>query len=105
MYLIRRIFKMKPGMARKGAEIIYKMGKQYEDAGQRTPCRTYITGNTVPGPLHTVYMDWTEEALRNPYRKDNPRLPTKEGEVSLWGQLSPMLQETWIEFYEMYVPD
>ena len=42
---------------------------------------------------------------KNPYRKDNPRLPTKEGEVSLWGQLSPMLEETWIEFYEMYVPD
>ena len=98
MYLIRRVFKVKPRTARRAAEIIAQMGKLYEDAGQRSPSRVYISGGTVPGPADTVYMDWTEEALRSPYRDDN-KLP--EGLSELGAQLREVQEESRIEFYEM----
>ena len=57
MYLIRRVFRCKPGTARRAAEQITKIGKAYENAGQRSPIRVYTSGGTVPGPANTVYMD------------------------------------------------
>ena len=98
MYLVRRVFKVKPRTARRAAEIIAQMGKLYEDAGQRSPCRVYVSGGTVPGPADTVYMDWTEEALMSPYREDN-ELP--EGLSDLGTQLREVQEESRIEFYEM----
>ena len=49
MYLIRRVFRCKPGTARRAAEQIMKIGKAYENAGQRSPIRVYTSGGTVPG--------------------------------------------------------
>ena len=72
MYLIRRVFRCKPGTARRAAEQITKIGKAYENAGQRSPIRVYTSGGTVPGPANTVYMDWTAPVLESPYREGNP---------------------------------
>jgi len=101
MYLVRRVFKVKHRTARRAAEIIAQMGKLYEDAGQRSTCRVYISGSTVPGPADTVYMDWTEENLRSPYREDN-KLP--DGLTELGSQLREIQEESSIEFYEMVSP-
>ena len=100
MFLVRRIFKVKKGTARKAADIITQIGKMYEEAGLRTTSRVYISGSTVPGPSDTVYMDWLEESLKSAYRKDNPT-PAKEDE--LFEILESQYQEeTSVEFYEIY---
>ena len=99
MFLVRRTFKVKKGTARKAAEVITQIGKMYEEAGQRTHSRVYISGGTVPGPADTVYMDWVEETLRSAYRADNPK-PPQENE--LFAKLREYQEETSIEFYEMY---
>ena len=101
MYLVKRVFKVKPGTARQAANIIAQMGKLYEEAGQRSPTRVYTSGGTVPGPADTVYMDWTEEALRSPYREDN-EIPEKVR--ALGAQLREVQEHSHIEFYEMFSP-
>ena len=101
MYVIRRVFKVRPGTTREAAEVIWKMGKQYEDAGQRSPSRVYTSGGSVPGPANTVYMEWTEETIQSPYREG---LPYPEGVTELYHQLREVQEESYIEFYEMYLP-
>jgi len=99
VFVIRRMFKVKKGTARKAAEVITQIGKGYESLGQRKPTRVYISGSTVPGPADTVYMEWLEEALMSAYREDNP---TPAGLNKLFDQLREYQEETWIEFYELY---
>ena len=101
MYLIRRVFKCKPGSARSAAALITKIGKVYEDAGQRSPVRVYLSGATVPGPANTVYMDWTAETLESPYREDNV-LPEAMRPFSQ--ELREHVEENYVEFYEMFSP-
>ena len=99
MFLVRRIFKVKKGTARKAAKLITQIGEMYEKEGQRTPSRVYISGGGVPGPADTVYMEWTEEALRSAYRENNPVPP---GMDPVYDQLRELQEETSIEFYELY---
>ncbi|MCH8205768.1 MAG: hypothetical protein IH956_02055 [Chloroflexi bacterium] len=101
MYLVRRVWKVKPGTSRRAAQLIAQIGKVYEDAGQRSPTRVYVSGGTVPGPANTVYMDWTEEVLQSPYREDNP---TPEELRKIGPELRELQEESYIEFYEMYSP-
>ena len=99
MFLVRRIFKVKKGTARKAAELITQIGAGYQEAGQRTPSRVYLSGGSVPGPANTVYMEWVEEELRSVYRENNPVPP---GNSELYQQLRELQEETSIEFYELY---
>jgi len=101
MYLIRRVYKVKPGTYWKAAELILKFGKKYEEAGQRSPVRVYWSGGSVPGPANTVYMDWVEEKIESPYRQGNV-FPDMD---DLYGQLQEIQEESYIEFYEMYDPN
>ena len=100
MYLIRRVFKVKPGATRRAAELIHQIGKRYEEAGQRAPVRVYWSGSTMPGPANTVYMDWVQEQIDSPYRQDNDLPDVRD----LGQQLRELQEESHIEFYEMYVP-
>ena len=100
MYLIRRVFKVKYMNAMKAAELITQIGKRYEQAGQRSPIRVYISGGTVPGPADTVYMDWTTDTLESPFREGNVQPDTSD----LGGQLLEILEERHVEFYELYHP-
>jgi hypothetical protein len=100
VFLVRRGFKVKKGTSRKAAAVITKIGRMYEDAGLRTPSRVYTSGGSVPGTADTVYMDWVEEALRSPYRAD---LEVPKGEDELFAELHQYQEESWIEFYELYV--
>ena len=101
MYLIRRVFKVKPGTSRRAAEIITQIGKLYEEEGQRSPVRVYTSGGTVPGPANTVYMDWIDETLRTPYREGN-KIP--EGMAALGAQHNEFQEESYIEFYGIFSP-
>jgi len=101
MFLIRRVFKVKPGGTYKAAEAIWKMGKIYEDAGQRSPSRVYWSGGTMPGPANTVYMEWTDKTIQSQRREGNTY---PEGLAELYKQLGEVQEESYIEFYEMYVP-
>ena len=102
MYLVRRVWRVKPGTARKAAAIVAQIGKVYEEAGQRSPTRVYVSGGTVPGPANTVYMDWTEEELRSPYRPGNQ---SPDETSALAAQLREFQEESYIEFYEMFIPE
>ena len=97
MYLVRRVFKVKPGATFEAAQIIAQIGKAYEKAG-RSPTRVYWSGYTVPGADNTVYMDWTEETLRSPYHPE-AKEPDEIGTV--YSQLTELQEESYIEFYEM----
>ena len=99
MFLVRRVFKVKPGTTRKAAEVIAEIGKMYEEAGLRAPSRVFISGTSTPGPLNTVYMEWLEETLGSPHREGNP---TPDGEDELFARLNEYQEETTIEFYELY---
>ncbi len=101
MYLIRRVFKVKPGTTRSAAAIITQIGKLYEEEGQRSSVRVYMSGGTVPGPANTIYMDWIDETLRSPYRDGN-KIP--DGIAALGAQLNELQEESYIEFYEMFEP-
>ena len=100
MYLIRRVYKLKPGETRRAAELIHKIGKRYEEAGQRSPVRVYWSGSTMPGPANTVYMDWVQEKIESPYRADQ-ELPDMR---DLGQQLRELQEESHLEFYELYTP-
>ena len=99
MYLIRRVYKVKPGATRKAAQLIAQIGKGYEEAG-RSPARVYWSGYTVPGSENTVYMDWTQDSLRSPYDPD-AKEPEDAELVPLYNQLDKLQEDSSIEFYEM----
>ena len=97
MYLIRRVYKVKPGTTKQAAEILQKIGIAYQKAGQRSETRVYWSGYTVPGPANTVYMDWIQEIIDSPYREQNVIPDMSE----LGSQLREVTEESSIEFYEM----
>ena len=58
MYLIRRIYKTKPGEARKAAELIKKQGERYRDAGQRRQGSVSYKRATRPGEQDAAAACW-----------------------------------------------
>ena len=101
MYVIRRVYKVKPGQTKKAAELIYKIGSRFTEAGQRDQVRVYWSGYTMPGPPNTVYMEWTQEKIESPYRAGND-MPSMG---DLGTQLRDIVEEQFIEFYEMFTPE
>jgi hypothetical protein len=98
MYLVRRIYSVKPGEARKAATLIDQIGKAYEKAGTRSESRVYFNSGTTPGERNLVVMEWTDESLRTPYRDD--RTPV-DGIQDLASQLREIAIESEIEFWEL----
>jgi hypothetical protein len=98
MYLIRRIYNVKPGEARKAASLIDQIGEAYEKADNRSESRVYFNSGTTPGERNTVVMEWTDESLRTPYRDD--RTPV-EGVQDLASQLREIAVDSEIEFWEL----
>lgn len=98
-YVIRRVFKVKPGTHRQAQEFVFNIGEAYHRAGQRGAIRVYASGNTVPGPANMIYMDWVDESIQSPYREGN--VMPEEMNVDL-SQYREFIEESWIEFYELY---
>ncbi len=101
MYLVRRTYKVKPGKHREAAELMVKICKIYEKAGQRGPARVYWSGGTVPGAANQVYMDWVSEKLESPYREGNAA-PAEA--ITFGRQLAELREDSWIEFFQMAPP-
>lgn len=101
MYLIRRVYKTKPGKARQVADLLIKLGNLYVAADQRSPIRVYTSGGTVPGPANTVYMDWVAEKIESPYREGNK---TPEDTAKYGAELRELQEESSIEFFQLYHP-
>lgn len=97
MYLIRRVWKVKPGSTRQAAKLIAEIGKAYEEAGQRSSTRVYWSGYTVPGPANRVYMDWIQERIESPFREGNS-IP---GTSRAGKRLRELVESSRIEFYEI----
>ncbi|NQW21326.1 MAG: hypothetical protein HQ477_11505 [Chloroflexi bacterium] len=101
MYVLRRVYEVKPGMARRYATIAMKQCEEYEKAGQRSPARIYYNGGTVPGDKNRVYMEWTADVIDSPSREGNV-IPQSVRDAGAAGR--DMVIESWIEFYELMTP-
>ena len=100
MFVVRRVHHAKRGQARKLAGVLTRIGEMYVASGDRRPSRVYVSGGSVPGPIDTVYMEWLEEALMSPYRKD---LAAPPQEAQLFDELKQYEDApSEIEFYELY---
>ncbi len=97
MYLVRRIYDVKPGEARRAATLIDKIGKAYEEGGTRSSSTVYFNSGTTPGEKNTVVMEWTDEELRTPYREDRIRVDVSE----FAAQLNEIALGSRIEFWEL----
>jgi hypothetical protein len=98
MYLIRRIYTVEPGQARKAATLIDAIGKAYEEAGTRSESRVYFNSGTTPGTRDQVVMEWTDETLQTPYRDDRIRV---QGLAEIASQLGDVTIVSAIEFWEL----
>jgi hypothetical protein len=101
MFVIRRVYEVKPGMARNYATVARRIADAYEAAGQRSPTDIYYNGGTVPGELDRVYMEWKTEVIDSVYREDNV-IPQSVIDAGAGG--AEMTVRTWIEFYELMTP-
>lgn len=102
MYLIRRIYKTKPGQARAVASLVLKQAQVYSDAGQRGPIRVSFNGYTLPGNEDTVCLEWEDSKLESPYRGDND-LPQEARPFG--AKIRELIESQRIEFMEIMTPD
>ena len=102
MYVLRRIFKCKPGEARRVASLVQKQAESFEEAGQRSDCRVYFNGYTTPSEPDTVVLEWTDEALRSTMRGGH-QLPPAVRQIG--GQVSELTESNRIEIMELMTPD
>ena len=99
MYLIRRVYDVKPGMAVKVAQVLANVAKIYEKSGQRGPTKIYFNGGTLPGDKNVVYMEWQDESIKSPYREGN-KIPPEALEVG--SQVREHVIDQRIEFFELF---
>ena len=102
MYLLRRIWKCKPGEARRVASLVQKQAQIYRDAGQRSEFRVYFNGYTTPTDPDTVVLEWTDEALMSTMRAGH-QLPPAAMQVG--GQVRELTEGSRIEIMELMTPD
>lgn len=98
MYLVRRIYTVKDGEARRAASLISAIGDAYEEAGTRGPSRVYFNSGTTPGEKNVVVMEWTDDSLESPYRANRVRV---EGLEDISAQLREISLGSHIEFWEL----
>lgn len=103
MFVVRRVWETEPGQARPAASLVAAMGEEYESAGKRSPSRVYFNSGTVPGERDRVYMEWTEDVIASTYRSESVASPARAQE--LYKQLGELTVNSWIEFYELMVPE
>jgi hypothetical protein len=101
VYVIKRIWKVKPRAAREAATIAARIGDLYHEAGRRSEVRVYFNGTTLPGKPDRVYMEWTTERIESPYGTGEPSIPEAQ---QLGARMRELTDDSWIEFYELMTP-
>ena len=78
MYLLRRIWKCKPGEARRVASLVQRQAQLYQDTGTGASSGYISTASHSLEPA-TVVLEWTDDALMSPYRNgmQRPGRPTR----------------------------
>ena len=102
MYVIKRVWKVKPRKAREAATLASRIGALYHEAGQRSEVRIYFNGTTLPGKRDRLFMEWTAATIESPYGESVVPIPEAQ---ELGARLRDLTDETWIEFYELMTPD
>ena len=102
MYLVRRIWKCKPGEARRVASLVQQQAQIYHDAGQRSAFRVYFNGVTTPSNPDTVVLEWTDEALMSTMRGGN-ELP--QAALQVGALVRDLTEGSRIEIMELMTPD
>ncbi len=102
VYLVRRIYTVKAGEARRAASLIDSIGAAYHKAGKRSESRVYFNSGTTPGERNTVVMEWTDETLRTPYGEGHVQV---EGLEEIAAQLRDIAIESEIQFWELMTDD
>ena len=102
MYVIKRVWKVKPRKAREAATLASRIGALYHEAGQRSEVRIYFNGTTLPGKRDRLFMEWTAATIESPYGESVVTIPEAQ---ELGVRLREITDETWIEFYELMTPD
>ena len=75
----------------------------FEIGGFRVSSNTdLILSGTTPGDKHTVVMEWTDDSLESPYRRDRVSVG---GLGDLAAQLREISLESNIEFWELMTDD
>ena len=101
MYLLRRIWKCKPGEARRVARLVQRQAQLYHDTGHRGEFRVYFNGYTTPSEPDTVVLEWTDEALMSPWRGGIQR-PEEAGPIR--EQVNRLTDSNRIEIMELMTP-
>jgi hypothetical protein len=102
MYVVRRWYKTKPGEARRVATLVHKQAQAYHDSGQRSDFRVSYNGYTLPGEQDMVCLEWTDESLQTPTRKDH-ELPSEA--LELGADVRKLIESQRIEFMELLTPE
>ena len=102
MYLLRRIWKCKPGEARQVASLVQKQAQIYHDAGQRSEFRVYFNGYTTPTDPDTVVLEWTDDALRSTMRGGHELPPAA---MAVGAQVRDYTEYNRLEIMELMTPD
>ncbi len=102
MYLLRRIWKCKPGEARRVASLVQRQAQLYHETGHRGEFRVYFNGYTTPSEPDTVVLEWTDDALMSPYR-NGMRRPSEADPIR--EQVSRLTQGNRIEIMELMTTD
>ena len=102
MFHLRRIFKTKPGMARKVATLAYQEAQISRDAGQRTDFSVYFNGGTTPAEKDSVVLEWTDASIQSIYRESND-IP--EGALQVGREISELTIDHELEINELLTPD
>lgn len=100
-YVIRRVYVVAPGSARKVATAVAKQAAEYEKVGQRSPGRVFFNGGTLPGEKDRVYMEWTADTIDSPYREGNV-IPQSVRDAG--AGIRDLVESSNIEFYELLTP-
>ncbi len=101
MYLVRRVFKTKPGEARRVATLVHKQVQIFHDEGHREEFRIAYNDRTCPGEQNIVILEWTTHAFQSPYREDNVMPPSA---MRAGAAFQPYIEGTYIEFWELLTP-
>jgi hypothetical protein len=101
MYLIRRVYEVKPGLARQVVSLVQRQGDIYTAAGQRSKVLVYFNGGTVPGHNNRGYMEWTDETIESPMREG---LDLPKEALQIGANVRELIEDQYIEFFEMMIP-
>ena len=102
MFLLRRIWKCKPGEARRVASLVQKQAQLYHETGHRGEFRVYFNGFTTPSGPDSVVLEWTDDALMSPYR-DGMQRPREADPIR--EQVGQLTESNRIEVMELMTPE